>query len=134
MSPLKACTKYYPWVNQKSITFSDPKKISTPVFHLSWKATSAADRPCSERRPSRRPCRTQREQPRAKSEDHLTPGASEGEEDGGIGTESNNNVGAGVKDEAQATGSLGIKVPLLPAAKLGYNFRLNSLKTPSAHS
>lgn len=36
------------------------------------------------------------------------------------------------KSEAQARGSLEIKVPLLPAAKLGDSFRLNSLKTGSS--
>lgn len=35
------------------------------------------------------------------------------------------------KSEAQARGSLEIKVPLLPAAKLGDSFRLSSLKTGS---
>lgn len=35
------------------------------------------------------------------------------------------------KSEAQARGSLEIKVPLLPAAKLGDSFRLNSLKARS---
>lgn len=59
-----------------------------------------------------------------------------------MSTGSNDKASAGVaaswekqslcKSKAQARGSLGIKVVLLPATKLGYNFRLNSLKTPSS--
>lgn len=72
----------------------------------------------------------------------LASGAAEQEKDRGISTESNNNASAGVapswgrqslcKSKTQARGSPGIKVPLLPAAKLGYNFMFISLKTPSS--